>query len=258
MSKVEALPVGNPGEASLFHNKTRVCALPFASYGIGFYGDYVFNRHMRTNPGKNVDWTKIFTNAGYLVLNFKERVDLFATLGTTRISLNTSLISFNNAGDTALFELESGTAFSWSVGGRATLWCYKRVSLGIEGQYFSTKPNIKRAYIAAGASAYFDNSLITHYREWQTGLGISYRCNPFFIPYVAVKYSDARWKLANGKNIIVESNTNTFFFNMHSHVPLGYVIGLTFYPKACDSVAVTVEARFSDEKALYVNGQMRF
>jgi hypothetical protein len=213
---------------------------------------------MQTDRGRSVDTTKLFTNAGYLVLNFKERVDLFATLGTSQISLNTSLVAFNDVDPFPLFEIESGSAFSYSLGGKATLLHYKCASLGIEGQYLSTKPNIKRAYIAAGAVSYLDDKLITHYTEWQVGGGISYRYNPFFIPYIAVKYSRSHWKLADGKNIIIESNTDTFFFNLHNQRNWGYALGLTLCPYFCDKMAVTVEARFLDEKAFYVNGQMRF
>jgi Chlamydia major outer membrane protein len=259
MNTLCALPIGNPSEASIFHYEdTESCICPFLNFGVGFYGDYVFNRHMQTDEGRDVDTTKLFTNAGYLVLNFNERVDLFTALGASRLSLNTSLVAFNSADPFPLFELESGSAFSYSIGGRATLFKYKCASLGIEGQYFSTKPDIKRAYIAAGAVSYLDDSLITHYTEWQLGGGISYRYTPFFIPYVAVKYSHSHWKLANGENIIVESNINTFFFNLRSQRNWGYAVGLTLCPHVCDKIAVTVEARFPDEKAFYVNGQMRF
>lgn len=253
-----ALPVGNPSEASLFRAQAPACCeCPSWGGGVGFYGDYVFNRHMKTSRGRSVDTVKLFTNAGYLVVNFAQQADLFATLGTTRISLNTSLVAFNQVDPFPLFELESNSAFSWSLGGRATLYTYKCASLGIEGQYLSTKPNIKRAYIAAGASAYFDNSLVTHYTEWQLGSGISYRYNPIFVPYVAVKYAYSHWKLANGRNIVVQSNTNTFFYNLHSQKRWGYAVGLTLFPNRCDKLAVTVEARFLDEKAIYVNGQIR-
>jgi hypothetical protein len=260
MNTLSALPVGNPSEASLFHYAcNEPCPYSFLHYGVGFYGDYVFNRHLRTDPGRDVDTTKLVTNAGYLVLNFKERVDLFATLGASRISLNTSLVSFNSIDPFPLFEIESGTAFSYSIGGRATLFQYKCASLGIEGQYFSTKPDIKRVYIAAGAVSYLDKSLVTHYNEWQLGGGISYKYNPIFIPYIAVKYSRAHWKLADGENIIIESNTNTFFYNLHNPRHWGYALGLTLCPCECDDkIAVTAEVRFLDEKAFYINGQMRF
>lgn len=258
---IYALPVSNPSEASLFQC-SKVCDEPcvadFLRFGMGFYGDYVFNRHMETVHGKEIDTTKLFTNAGYLVVNFCKRVEVFSTLGVSRLCLNTSLVAFNSVDPHPLFEIESGTAFSYSVGARATLFRYRCFSLGTEGQYFVTHPNIKRMYIAAGAVSYPDDVLHTRYREWQVGTGISYRYNDFFVPYGAVKYSHSYWKLDNGNRFIIESNTNTFLFNLKNPKHWGYAVGLTFSPPLCEQLSVTAEARFGDEKALYINGQMRF
>jgi hypothetical protein len=193
-----------------------------------------------------------------LVASFYERLDLFSSLGVSRLSLNTSLGAFNSADPHPLFEVESASAFSYSVGGRATLFQYRCFSLGILGQYFATKPNIKRLYIAAGAVSYPDDSLKTRYSEWQVASGISYRFNDFFVPYVAVKYARSYWKFGNGELFMIESNTGTSLFNMRNHKHWGYAIGLTLCPLVCEKIAVTVEGRFADEAALYVNGELRF
>lgn len=256
-----ALPVGNPIEATLFGRENCCEALSFCDfvgYGVGFYGDYVFNRHMETVNHKDIDTTKLFTNAGYLLVNLWHRLDLFTTLGASRLSLNTSLGAFSRADPHPLFEIESLSSFSYSVGARVTVINYKCFSLGIVGQYFSFSPRIKRMYIAAGAVSYPDDVLKTHYHEWQIGTGLSYRFNDFFVPYAAIKFADSRWKLDNGKRFIIESNTTTFLFNLKSKKVCGYAVGLSFLPPACEKLAVTAEARFGDEKALYINGQIRF
>jgi major outer membrane protein len=260
-SHAYALPCGNPAEATLFYQETVFecfCFTNIFSVGVGFYGDYVFNRHMQTTANKDIDTTKLFTNAGYLALNICRRIDIFTALGASRLSINTSLDAFNAADPHPLFELESGSAFSYSVGARATLYTYKCASLGVEGQYFATKPNVKRLYIAAGAVNYPDDELHTRYSEWQVGGGLSYRYNDYFVPYVAVKYARSFWKLNNGNLFIIESNNNTYLFNLRNQKTWGYAIGLTLCPLACEQLAVTAEVRFSDEKALYVNGQIRF
>jgi major outer membrane protein len=258
---IYALPVGNPSEASLFQDSDichEPCAWDFLSFGVGFYGNYVFNRHLETVNGKEIDATKLFTNSGCLVVNLCKRVDLFSTLGVSRLSLNTSLGAFNSVDPHPLFEIESGSAFSYSVGARATILSYRCVCLGIEGEYFSFRPHIKRMYIAAGAVSYPDEVLKTHYQEWQVGTGVSYQYNDFFAPYVAVKYSQCSWRLTDGDRFIIESNTNTFLYNLKNHRHFGYAVGLTFCPSLCEKLSVSAEARFCDEKALYINGQMRF
>ena len=257
-----ALPVGNPSEASLYYNGETCCHFCFSgeycSFGIGFDGDYVFNRHMRTVNHRVIDTTKISTNAAYLAVNLCERVDIFSSLGVSRLSLNTSLGAFNSVDPHPLFEVESGSEFSYRVGARATLWQCHCFSLGVMGQYFATEPNIKRLYIAAGAVSYPDDDLRTRYSEWQVSSGLSYRFNDFFVPYAAVRYGHCYWKLGDGENFIIESNTNTFLFNLKNQRNWGYAVGLTLCPLVCKKAAVTVEARFPNEKALYVNGQIRF
>jgi hypothetical protein len=267
INSVYSVPVGNPSEASMFYPycSERCCeddCWGFLSVGAGFYGDYVFNRYMKTTHNtprnKNIDRTQIFTNAGYIVLNFWGLIDFFSSLGVSRLSLNTSLGAFNPTDTSPLFEVESGSDFSYSVGGRITLLEHECASLGFEGQYFETKPNIKRMYIASGAVVYPDDTLRTRYSEWQVGAGISYRYNEFFIPYIAAKYAHSHWKFGNGENFIIEDNTGTFLFNMRNRKNWGYVVGLTLIPPVCEQAAVTAEARFAGEKALYINAQARF
>lgn len=266
MSASYALPVGNPSEATLvcpevpcgtyFSGKCFSC--DFLSLGVGFYGDYVFNRHLQTIHHKDIDTVRLFTNAAYLVANFYERVDIFTTLGASRLSLNTSFGAFAAVDPHPLFELETSTAFSYSVGARATLFEYRCFSLGMVGQYFATSPNIKRLYIAAGAASYPGDTLRSRYSEWQVAAGLSYRYNDFFIPYFAVRNAHSYWKLANGENIIIEENDNAFLYNLETQKNWGYAIGLTLLPPTCEALLVTVEARFPDEKAFYVNAQIRF
>ena len=265
LNSAYALPVGNPAEASLFYGQDSYCdpcGDPCAPcdfhIGWGYYGDYVFNRHMETVNGKDIDTTQVFTNALYLVVNFCEQVDFFTCFGASRLSLNTSLGAFNSADPHPLFEIESGSAFSFNVGGRITLLHWRCFSLGVMGQYFMTEPDIKRMYIAAGAVSYPDEELKTRYSEWQIAGGISYHYNDFFIPYVAIKYAHSFWKLDDGNLVIIESNTGTHLFNLRNQRNWGYAVGLTFSPPTYEKMAVTVEARFGAEKALSVNGQMRF
>jgi major outer membrane protein len=268
-STASALPVGNPSEINLFNSGASRCdgctsIFCFSdnynclNFAVGFYGDYVFNRHMKTVTHKDVDTTRLFTNAGYLAVSLFDRMEFFTALGVTRLSLNTSLGAFNQIDPHPLFEVESQTAFSYNLGAHLLLLRYQCLTCGLEGQYFSTEPNIKRLYIAAGAVSYPGDQLITRYHEWQLAATVAYHYNDFFVPYAGLKYASSFWKLNNGRRFIIESNTNTFLHNLKNEKNVGYAIGLTLCPLGPKKIAATVEARFSDEKALYVNGQMRF
>ncbi|WP_213318802.1 porin [Chlamydiifrater volucris] len=134
------LPVGNPGEPSLLIDgvlwegasgdpcdpcSTWCDAL---SLRAGFFGDYVFNRLLKTDvpaqfqgmaamvsggtvsnattpvsraniaTHKNMTQSELYTNAGYLALNIWDRFDVFCTLGTTNAYIKGSSAAFNLIG----------------------------------------------------------------------------------------------------------------------------------------------------------------
>lgn len=269
-----ALPVGNPSEASLFCDGIFWCGNgggcsdpcnPCGSwcdsfnFRVGFYGDYVFNRHLRTrgrSTGRHhIDHARINTNAAYLALNLCNRFDVFATLGQTDGFFEGNVSSLGAAVGGPRFEIETSAQFSWSVGARATLWECGCTALGIEGQYFRTNPRIKRISVAATTTVNPSGSPRQHvqYNEWQVGLGLSHRIN-ILVPYIAVKWSGSNFDLRN-TDLTAFSITSPYTRFRNSN-RWGYAVGCSLVD--CGKAALTVEGRFADEKALYVNGQVRF
>ncbi|NGX54840.1 MAG: Major outer membrane porin [Chlamydiae bacterium] len=271
-----ALPLGNPSEASLMCDGLFCegrCAdfcdpcvdwCDALSFRMGFYGDYVFNRHMEIdnnhNKGNDIEHFEIYTNAGYLAFNAWDRIDIFATLGASNIRLETNSVSLAGYGSGAIagdrFVLETETHFSWSVGARGTLYECGCCSFGIEGQYFYTKPDITRMTSRAIDSVYPDN-LDMKYHEWQVGIGISYRIWNL-VPYFGAKWSGAHAEMGDAV-VVVSSVTpvfNTLLSDLENRFNGGYVLGVSLVD--CEKASLTVEARFPDEKAVYVNGQFRF
>lgn len=270
-----ALPVGNPSDASSLTNgiffencggcntSCNPCGswIDSFSFRFGFYGDYVFNRHLRrrnsaggTGRGPVIERSTINTNAGYLALNFMNRFDVFTTLGVTRFHLDTNSSAFSTA-DGLRFHLDSHSNFSWSVGARLTIWECGCTALGIEGQYFAVNPEIDNLVVADTFTLSPGNFDI-NYNEWQVGLGLSHRIG-LLVPYVAVKYSRVHTRFT-GTTFDIAALGETFIFpqRLRSDKRWGYAVGTTlvdFY-----KMNVTAEARFADEKALYVNAQIRF
>lgn len=273
---VYALPVGNIADASLYTNGlwyasdcADVCDPCFNwcdawSVRIGFYGNYVFNRNFElrqtgeSTPGTNgngIDRTTVFTNSGILVLNICNRLDCFATLGATRIAheFNENVLFGTN---NLCTRIECDNSFSWSVGGRATLWECNCFLVGLEGEYFRTSPNLGVIY----NSEYFYNldRFTTTYTEWQVGLGGAYRIastcpEVAFVPYVAVTWSGAKVSAVNNVNLdglLLNigrlKNSKLWGFAVGTSLTLHNVIG------------VTVEGRFGNETAIYVGSQVRF
>ncbi len=287
---VQALPVGNPSEASLLCDGVFWCGngdgccdpcnpcgnwCDSFSFRAGFYGDYVFQRFLRndktfgTNNRSQLDHSRINTNAAYLAVNFCNRFDVFATLGMSNIFLEGNISSFSPSvilqtpivTTGSRIELETRTEFSWSVGGRITIWECGCTNFGIEGQYFRTDPRVIRVTWAALASNYPGATspfLRARWSEWQVGLGVSHRIN-ILVPYIAVKWSGQRLKWENNPNVLgfpVDSGAAITFNNLRNRKYWGYAVGVSLVD--CAKAAVTVEGRFADEWGLYVNGQIRF
>lgn len=252
-----ALPIGNPWEASLMRdgifwegNGAPCWNLCNAwSVRLGFYGDYVFHQDMENIAQKghpHLHDFEFYTNAGYLALNLWDRIDLFGTLGATRASIQTNLSAVGGTSNRRLF-LESDTSFSWSIGGRATIWEYGCFGIGAEGQYFRSLLNRNFTKIENEAPIYADG-VETTFREWQFGFGGAYRinissCLTALIPYAGVKWSRTRLT----PNIGGEIRSSCYF---------GFAVGATLL--GCNKGSITVEGRFLNQKAVYVNGQVRF
>ncbi len=257
---LSALPVGNPSEASLFFNngcrrEWGRSRFDHVNFIVGYYGDFVFNRHLKTKD-RHIDYSRITTNAGYLALTGWEIVELFTTWGATKLSLNTSLVSFNVTNRPPRFELETTTTFSWSIGGRATLWEYECLSLGIMGQYFTSKPGTKVWFLRANISGNPDEQR-RRYTEWQFGAGISYRYSYYFVPYIAIKWARAFWGF-NNQNLIAQEGIVATLVDLKNSKDLGGAVGVSWAPFDCQHSVITVEGRFGDEAAFYLNGQLFF
>ncbi|MBS0624055.1 MAG: hypothetical protein JSS62_05470 [Verrucomicrobia bacterium] len=265
-----ALPVGNPSEASLLCDGIcweghcgDVCdpCLTWCdafSVRVGFYGDYVFQRNLKMQNNlssgtyQNIDQSTIFTNAGYIALNFWDRLDFFATLGASDWSLGGNTSSFNG---TAGFweEVYSAPVFSWSVGTRGTLWECGCTAIGAEFQYFQFRAPIQGVVISP---QYFNDATVastSRYYEWQVGLGISHRIH-CFVPYIAVKWSGAQLQLHNATN--TGTNSASILTKAKTAHLWGYAVGVSLID--CEKAAITGEVRLGDESAAYINGQVRF
>lgn len=277
---VYALPLGNPSEPTLFLNgpcvESHYCDpwnpdfnwLDAWSLRVGFYGDYVFNRHLEVNDedfSGDIDETKIFTNACYLALNILDRIDIFSTLGASKLHIHTGISSFSPTLTNSFIGLYFENKFSWSVGARATLWGCGGFIVGIEGQYFRTSPNVNSVFnYADSILTYFDSEDVNRrvtYQEWQGGLALSYRFETSkprlaLIPYTGVKWSSARLNFQNDLTIIDADAEVITFHNLKANKLWGYAVGTTL--TLCDTIGVNVEGRWGDEKAVSILAQFRF
>jgi len=201
----------------------------------------------------HIESTEIYTNAGYIALNLCERVDIFSTLGVTHMRLE------NNYPSLQLLTVNFVPTFSWSVGGRATLWECGCWGMGVEGQYFRTCPEVQYSLLQSDGSFFYPDHFATKYEEWQVGAGFSYtfrlHCSKLaMIPYLGVTWACSQLDL---RGLSVDSGSTTATLgNAEASELWGYAAGITF--TLAHMTAITVEGRFADTRGLYVNGQFRF
>jgi major outer membrane protein len=266
-----ALPVGNPSDASLLCDGLLWeghCGDPCDpclswcdafSIRVGFYGDYVFDRNLEidTNESeKDIERTRLNTNAGLIVANFWDRFDVFTVLGATNLFIETNAQAFSSPFAGTRFEIETNSSFCWSLGARGTIWECGCTTLGAEFQYFYARPEVNRVSIGATDSIYPDK-VDAKYREWQIGAGISHRIN-MFVPYVAVKWSRSKLNFDNATFVFTTPSAlgTAILPHLESPKEWGFAVGVSLVD--CEKASLTIEGRFGDEQALHVNGQIRF
>ncbi len=279
-SPLFALPIGNPMDASLYQNglfcgdcyEDRCCdpCDPCFSwcdawnFRLGFYGDYVFDRHMELDKHDHadIDDFEIYTNAAFLALNICDRLDIFTTLGATDFNLTANSKVFSS-GSSLSTKIDTETSFSWSIGGRLTIWDCECFYFGIEGQYFRTKPEVDRIWLDTGTLAYPNKTIDMKYSEWQVGIGAAYLmrigCSGVSaIPYIGLKWAGSHADFDDAiQSFSTPVGTQTLhLYDLENKKLWGWGLGTTIL--FCDAVSVTVEGRWADEKAVHVNGQFRF
>lgn len=220
----------------------------------GFYGDVVFNRYLAIDEEElngNIKSAHFQTYAGYLALDFWESLELFSTLGATcfKIALPT-------------MEIETKSAFSWSIGLKSVLWKCDRFVLGSVAHYFSAHSPLQCF-----------NEIDLIYREWQIGIGATYQlyCNsasiavdqsPEFSRHPKATssgslgiYPYAGLKIGRAK-VDFDEGPFPLFPDLGSKRWLGGILGVNFL--FYESVNLCFEGRFGDEAALHLNSFFYF
>jgi len=234
---------------------------------IGYYGDFVFNRKMKLantsyNNGARIHRAAMSTNSGLIGLSMMDRFDLFATFGASNIMLDSAGPVFSlDPNETSQVWTNSG--FAWGIGGTAILWSCDCVAVGFNGQYFHTQPTLDKVVTDNDFSQTVENvpghrKFVWH--EWQVGLGAGWWIHlastgdTGLVPYFNIKYASGR-----GKQYYTFTNNDAETMKLgglKTAQGFGYALGATLV--AGNRANITVEGRWCDEKAISVNGQIRF
>jgi len=252
-SALYALPVLNPAAPALLTDGVFMCDQGDC-WGIklGYRGDFVYNKHMRSSLNGRQNHFSLFANEGVVTLNLWDRVDLYGFVGAANWH-NEAVTPFVAP---AYVVTHSQTRTIGGVGLKAVLWetCWGACGttyVGIDGQYeWLGNTPVNRATIDGANTA--PAGLGRRYREGQVSLGIAHRiCN--LVPYIAAKWSNGRAPLTGPVTVLGE---DTAFTGLSSSRHWGYAVGVSLVDAG--RMSVTAEARFIDETALTVSADLRF
>ncbi|MCH9609874.1 MAG: Major outer membrane porin [Chlamydiales bacterium] len=268
------LPFGNPWNATLLSEGVFFdeCTLPFVpfpvSYEIGYNYDHVYNRNLEIDgqDHSSLHRFEFSTRQALISVNLCNRVDIFGAFGASYFQIQSPLRSFNptDSNDNGSVFINTGTDFSWGVGGRGTIWGCGPFILGAEGEYFYSKPEINSidAPFTSNRVTYAENASLK-YQEWQFGLGASYQIclsqSIEVLPYAGITWSHAWVNMGNSQEPIDDDGTPDFTItlnNLTNQKLWGYAIGLSLL--GCERFSLGIEGRFANEKALTVNSAFRF
>jgi major outer membrane protein len=277
---LQALPVNNPIEASLYtdgiiwcEQECRPCRswCDALSLRAGFWGDYVFNRNLETKSsstinnvtavfaeGDAIQKFSIYKNQGVLTLNYCNWLDIFGVVGVANFEQYANPLYFNQYRGTALIFYDP--AVSYGGGARMTVWECGCFGFGIEGQYFGAAPKLSSFTYQLDAQVnYPQNVKASSYNEWQVGFGTSYRLEGYgnaLVPYVAVKFAGVKFTQYNSVYFCGDGNDSLSQGDLKNSRTVGFAVGMT--ATSIDKGGITVEGRFADETAVFVNGEIRF
>ncbi|MCH9608769.1 MAG: Major outer membrane porin [Chlamydiales bacterium] len=265
-----ALPMSNPADPLLFSNglipgdaRNVFCWDDAFSFRFGFYGDYVYDRNYNIKESvfsyDRSFRSSFMTSAASLTANVWKKIEMEAILGATNMSfmINGGALS----SDTTLISLELSPSFSWGLVGRGILWECCNLVVGSEIQYQRSRPTVRRFIRHASSDVmHFRLGDRAVFEDWQAAIGVTYRVRSHGIdcaPYVGFTLAGGNLDFGDDAEVTFQGTNVLYTFKaMRPNNLTGFSVGITMV--VMEQVSLNVESRSGDQKALCVNGQIRF
>ena len=246
-----SLPVGNPAFPKIIEEGLIFSSANKFSLRAGYEGNFVLDRklHSERNYFNKEESFSIYLNSALLTFNLLNRLDLFGTYGKGKIE--SDWLSEITANSFFYSDLKAGNTEGWSCGTKIIFFEWGKINFSAGARIFYIDPEII-TYAVDRINYNMDNAKLK-YKEWQADMGLSYK-TPYLVPYICAKYSKAKARL-------LKENSNTqqlelTDFPMKSKNAVGMAIGCTFSNN--QFFMVTGEARFFDEEAYSISGELKF
>ena len=252
LSSLPAAPIGNTAAPALIQRGFFSSSRDWVDVRAGYEGDFVADAKMeqRIQGQGRVDTYEEWIQAGTLTLNFLDRLDLYGVFGMSQTEADWRFEDMS-LGTVTRIEVKTDDHFLWAIGGRAVLYQWYKVCLGMGARYSSC------CYLPSSLHSNGETQTVGgsrfDWRQWQINLDFSYKIN-LFTPYIGVKYLRATTDLQDFSVPISESlqGVNTF----ENRTPVGFYLGCTL--STGKYFMLNLEARLVDEEAVTVSGDFRF
>ena len=241
--------VGNPAQPSL-QTTGIIQEMPaWWSFRISYFGDYVYKQRFHDEfqidgCTSSASRLKLWTQAGMLTFNVKDRLDLYGIFGGQRLQIDEEVLTKQQ--------------FAWGVGGKIVFYHAGRLRAGCDIKYFQSDQT-PRFFQCEDFAYNIVNDFRYNYNEFQTALGLSYRtkyCSP---------YANASYLIAKLKPSAADVRVRLPMMNMNVDVGtksitttnrFGLALGATIIDHRKATLAI--EWRTFNQNSIDVSGELRF
>lgn len=248
-SPLAAMLIGNPAQPALQKNGIWKSPPAWWSIRVTYFEDYVYRQRFQDEfKDPELSHTKTFskftTDAAQLTLNFRNRLDLYAILGGSKIQLDN--------------EVFTSRQFAWGTGLKLVIFHSGKLRIGTDFKYFETdqKPLY---FISDDFPLNVLSSFILQYSEIQAALGASYRIGPV-VPYIHATYLITKIEPIPPTVAVLLP-----FMNLEDDMVMKSVIGQRRWGLAlgativdCSKGTLSLESRFFNQNSIDVNVEIRF
>lgn len=247
----QGAPIGNPAAPGLVQKGILLSSQAPLSVRSGYEGDFVSDGRMKQfdqGTGR-VDCYQQDTNSGTVTCNLYDRVDLYGVFGSSATEADWRFTDSLN--QIHRVELKTQEAFLWAVGGKAILYQWRHLFVGMGGRYSFSRYSPDHLTVDGTSQSVAGGDL--QWREWQIQADIGCKIH-IFTPYIGIKYLNAQTRI-NGFSVPIAAD-GTGSDSLKNRVPVGLYLGCGLTNGSY--FFVNVEGRLIDEEAVTVSADLRF
>lgn len=241
--------IGNPAQPSL--QKTGIIReIPsWWSFRISYFGDYVYKQNFHDQfqidgCSNTTSHLKLWTQAGMLTFNIRDRLDLYGIVGGQRLQIDD--------------EIRTKQQLAWGFGGKIIFFHEGRFRAGCDIKYFQSDQT--PGFFQCENLAYnVTDNFQFNYNEFQAALGVSYRTK-YFSPYANASYLIAKLEptpsVVSVRLPMMNMEVDVIAKSITTSNRFGLALGATIIDQRKATLAI--EWRSFNQNSIDLSGELRF